>query len=52
MGRREAGDVIEATGGSFVPPGVSAAEPPPAKECSKGFGSKERWDVAAWFAAK
>lgn len=43
---------MEATGGSLVPPGVSAAEPPPAKECSKGLGSKERCDAAGWFAAK
>lgn len=39
------GDVRDATGGSFVPPGVSGApgprrgSPPPLKDFSKGFGS-------------
>jgi len=38
-GRREDGDVREATDGSLVPPGVSGAPP---NDCSKGFGSKLR----------
>lgn len=41
-GRRGAGDVRAATEGNVcVPPGVSLV-PPPAKECSKGFGSNAR----------
>lgn len=49
-GKREAGDVSAATDGSFVPPGVSA--PPPAKECSNGFGSNERCEGAVACASE
>lgn len=52
-GSKDAGDVREATDGSFVvPPGVSGAQPPrtgsalPPKDCSKGFGS---WVSAGFF---
>lgn len=38
-GRSDEGDVSAATGGSFVPPGVSGAPPPP-KDCSNGLGSR------------
>lgn len=42
-GNKDEGDVIAATGGSLVPPGVSGAprvgSPPLPKDFSKGFGS-------------
>lgn len=44
-GSNDEGEVIEATGGSFVPPGVSGGPPlapsvgSPPNDLSKGFGS-------------
>lgn len=43
-GSRDDGDVMEATGGSLVPPGVSGA---PLNDCSKGLGSRFRWLLTA-----